>query len=248
MGMTFTTVVGLDERYIKAFEKVWPNWVRFRPEISLNPIVFVCDEEAGDSEWWRGQIGGVVGGAGFEVAMWGMDGVSQREKMLTGLSAVPTYAVTTDWFLKIDCDAFAVGPGEWFKDEWFEDNPSFVASPWGYTKPAKMLWDCEEWSKTVPWLKTLPPVVEEWGDLSKNVRHRRVISYVYWGNIVWHRWAWGFVASSETMRLPCPSQDTYTSWLAMKTGAAYKAVKMKQYGWRHSKRQVNRLRDGVLNA
>jgi hypothetical protein len=68
----------------------------------------------------------------------------------------------------LDCDAFALSKDEWFEDEWFDGNPCFIASPWGYTKPAQMLWDCEEWSKQIPWLKSLPPVISKWGDLTKN--------------------------------------------------------------------------------
>jgi len=236
--MRFTTVIGLDEKYLNAFGKVWPNWSRHRSEIAANPIVFVCDSEAGSSEDWYDVVGGIVGDeVEFRIEPWTMSGVSQREKMLTGLFVVPTYAVNTDWFLKLDCDSVAMRGGEWISDEWFEDNPAFIASPWGYTKPGRFIRQCEEWSGGKAWLSGLPPVVKEIDNPDSRLKHRRVISYVYFGNTVWHRWAWGLVAmDGGEGRLPCPSHDTYASWLAEKTGSFYRRVRMKSHGWGHSKR------------
>lgn len=240
--MEFTTIVGVDEKYVKELGVVWKNWALYRSEITTNPIVFVCDGDAGDYSSWKSTIGKIVGDTEFRIELWSQPEVSQREKMLNGLSIVPSYAIDTEWFLKVDCDAFAVSHEQnWFKDDWFSGSPCFVSSGWGYTKPARMLWECEQWSLGVPWLKHRAPVVSEWGDLDSIVKHKRIISYVYFGNTIWHRWATGFLSISGTDKLPCPSQDTFFSWLAVKTGSYYKAVNMKRVGWRHSHRGVHKI-------
>ena len=243
----FTTVVGVDDRYIKELAVVWPNWRRYRPEIMSNPLLFICDGDVGNKQGWEESLRKIVGDVGFSVETWSQKGVSQREKMLNALSIVPSYAVDTDWFLKIDCDSFAVDSGKWIDESWFDANPAFVASPWGYTKPPKMLADCERWSESVPVLRDLPPVVTNIDESERRVRHRRIISYVYFGNTVWHRWAVGWLSISGQMTLPCPSQDTFFSWLAAKTASPYRRVRMKSFGWRHSHkglRQINE--DGTV--
>lgn len=248
--MKFTTVIGVDLGHIDLLKTVAPNWLRYRPEIAANPMRVVVDRSEGTAEQWSERIDKALGPEypDTKVVPYDLEGcTNQRDKMLNGLFAAPTWCVDTDYFLKLDLDAVASRRDAWIQEEWFEECPAFVASPWGYTKPGSHLADCEEWSKKVPTLKNLPCTYT--GDPRKKLRFRnkRVISYVYFGNTLWHRWAWGLVNMSGMDRLPCPSQDSFASWLAQKTGSRFKRVQMKSYGWHHSKGKAKRVRkDGGI--
>lgn len=246
----FTTVIGVDMDHLGLLRTVAPNWLKYRPEIAQNPLRVIVDSSQGSQSEWRYRVSEAIGPeyVDMKIVPYDLPGCdNQREKMLNGLFAAPTWCVDTDYFLKVDLDCVASRRCEWIKDEWFESCPAFVASPWGYTKPGSMLADCEEWSKKVPSLKSLPCSYE--GDPRSQLRfgNKRVISFVYFGNTLWHRWAWGLVNMTGSDRLPCPSQDSFASWLAQKTKSHFKRVRMKRYGWHHSKPKAKSiLEDGSL--
>ena len=245
--MLITCVMGLDDRYFAEFQAAWVTYRIHRPQLLENRWLFVCDGNAHGAEFWEAEIRSVVGrSVQFDVLVWTMQNVSQREKMLNGLSFGPTMCVETDWFVKIDCDSYCIGSDRPLWDEsWFRSDVPFVASPWGYTKPARMIDDLESWSKNVSLLRELPAVrYRPWNRRGLvYARHNRVISFVYYGNTEWHRWANSLCCQNGSV-LPVPSQDTYYSWLASKVGNGWLAASMKKRGWAHSHRGVLQQKAG----
>jgi hypothetical protein len=228
----FTLVVGVDEEHLAEWRLTWPTWARHRPELLGQPLLAVCDAARPESYWSRTL--GFLGHPRVTVVTWQQPGVSQREKMLTGLTLAPAAHVRTPWFLKLDTDAVAAAPGDWLPDEWFAADgrgrePAFVASPWGYTKPADAILRLDDWGDGVPGLKGRPRIAPPAVAGATLVRHKRVISWCFFGRTAWLR----EVTAPCGGRLPVPSHDTFLWYCAERRGDFYRRVRMANAGWAH---------------
>lgn len=247
-----TVIVSLDKQHVDEFKWCYPTWKRYRPQMELMPMVIVCDTLiVSEDEWY--EILEPILQRPFVVSSWDNDDMyhpeaDQRENMLTALVAASTYSVNTDWYMKIDADTYCREySDEWFDSDWFDKKYSYIAPRWGYTKPAQMLYSCEEWAMEQPYLWGLPEVVplDSYPEnrLRSTVKHRRMASWVGFGNTEFTRLAWGLVVSSGSRRMPCPSQDTFLSFMAEKLAWPIKQHNMKKYGWahgwKHAKRMIN---------
>ena len=232
MAVEFTTVVGVDEEHLAELKLVWPTWAKHRPEILRNPLLFICDSVNG-LDFWKEKLSFVTADA-VELVLWGLSDVDQREKMLTGLVFAAAEHVRTPWYLKLDTDTVAVTPSQWIDSQWFEPDeqgrqPSFIASPWGYTKPPDAIDRLDAWAATVPELAAFPPLAITPLPAANSVPHARIISWCFFGNTASTRSA----AALCKGRLPVPSQDTYLWYVAQCRGEFFRRVPMKQFGWEH---------------
>lgn len=225
----FTSVVAVDSDHLEELRIAWPTWRAFRPEIVASPIHFYCDLEAGDTRHWAKQLA-FVDHPSRRVYGWYQDGAeTQREKMLSSLVYGPPKTVETPWFLKIDTDTIAYPCADWLLSWWFDENPAFVSSPWGYTVPADALQRLDDWADGVDGLKEFPRLNIPFNPLWRMVRHSRVISWLYFGRTDWHR----EIVKLLGPRLPVPSQDTVCHYIAERRRNFYRRVKFSRHGWRH---------------
>jgi len=246
MGQNFTTVVALDRHCADQLEGVWPTWRRFKPEIFRRPLLAVCDYMAGNDRWWKHRLR-FLDHPDRKLALWDwpdsddseLAGMSQRERMLTGWVKVPPVFVETDYWLKIDTDVVATHRGPWFFDEWFAGKPALIASPWGYTKPARWPGDLDRWAATVPTLAPGPALdLPEPAPDQGTIRHKRIASWLCFVNKIWSKTC----VTHSPGRLPVPSQDTYHWYCAWRMGETVVRAKMKRYGWACINRDRNRRR------
>jgi hypothetical protein len=214
---------------------VWPTWVRHRPEILTWPLIIICDGELPIAEWER-QLA-FVAHPQRSLVPWSLPALTQREKMLNSFVFVTASHVRTTWYLKLDTDTVATRSGEWLLPEWFmpsEDGnlPAFIASPWGYTKPADSIMTLDEWGDSVADLARHPRlnIIPTAG--ANRVSHRRIISWCFFGNTEATKQAAGYCAK----RLPVPSQDTFLWYCAARRQDFFRRVSMRQYGWAHVSR------------
>lgn len=241
----FTTIVGLDQEHLPEMLAAWPTWVRHRPQIPAHPVIVVADQFV----TWR-EITQVMTGINPQVVRfdWPADW-SQRERMLTGLVRAVEW-VRTEWFLKVDTDAVAMngGPdGRWWEDGWFSGDAVLIASPWGYTKPAENLTKCDEWWESFPITINQranagerPPRTIA-GNIAK---HPRIISYAMWGRTDWTVRMWRLCDG----RMPCPSQDTFLGYCAVRGGWPIVRAKQTRYGWTHCGSSLKRVRERAAEA
>jgi len=226
----FTVVVGVDEQHLDEWRLTWPTWVRHRPEILRQPLLAVCDGARPES-YWR-QALRFVDHSHLTVVTWHQSDVSQREKMLTGLTLAPAIHVRTPWFLKLDTDVVALTSGDWLPAEWFTADehgrePVFVASPWGYTKPADALQRLDDWGDHVPEFQGRPRLAVPFTPGATRVRHKRISSWCFFGRTAWLR----EVTASCAGCLPIPSHDTFLWYCAARRGDYYRRVRMTNAGW-----------------
>jgi hypothetical protein len=241
--------VGVDDFYLNKLLVTYPTWVNCHPEIIRMPHVFVADSDqvtALDPRWAAISKAREAAAAAnnislndakFYVLPWHMghdSGISQREEMLTGLIRCAKH-LTTPWYLKLDADTYANAKTGFYFDKWFRNDPCYISNPWNYTKPAGTVAKMNEWAKGIPELKDLPEVQAQFADLgngkTKDV-HPRMASWVMFGNTKWTTWVSDLCKDA---RLPFPSQDTYLSYLQVRTGKNWVPVKFRTMGWQHER-------------
>jgi len=224
-----TLLLAVDEKHIPNLKAVWPTWTRFRPEFREIPLVVSYDASRSAEDLG---ITDIIDNPNLKLIPWSMEQAeSQRELMLTSFVKSAASEVETKWYLKLDTDVIASSTGAWLEPEWFaeEDDrlPAFIASPWGYTKPADAISQLDEWGDAIGDLSQFPRLDIPFDPRKERVHHPRIASWCFFGNTEWTR----DVASYVNGRLPVPSHDTYLFYCAARRHDLYRRVKMAGRGW-----------------
>lgn len=161
---------------------------------------------------------------------WKMDGVPQREMMLSAFVLGAAKVVTENNFVKLDADTFFLNSDDAFLSEDFDHD--IVAHKWGYTKPA--------W-----WQDKMDALIagKKWsGDKSQTGSRgcARIISWCCLHKTEFvrkcARVAEKLSAQGQT-RLPIPSHDSYLWNMANGFfGSSWKSVNLKDRGVNHCSR------------
>lgn len=166
---------------------------------------------------------------------------TQRERMLTAWIYAANTA-TTPWWLKIDADVVALDGRAWWQPEWFSGDSVFVASPWGYTKPADQMAQLDRWAEGRPELAHTEPLALPYSPTSNKCVHPRMASWVSFYRTDWSQWAARLAQRHcGPYRAPIPSQDGYHWYLAARTKAPYTRHRMRRCGWTNCPR-IDQLR------
>ncbi len=228
-----TLVLGVDAQHLQELRQVWSDWMKLKPELREMPCIVFYDVK----QVRACELKFMCEHPQLRLIAWDLPHArSQREKMLTGFVQVPAREVRTPWYLKLDTDVIATGPGEWIKPEWFQPDergelPVFIASPWGYSKPRYVMDMMDDWADTVPALAGGPRLNLPYSSKSSKVRHSRIISWLFFGRTDWTREMATLAAKDG--RLPYPSQDSFMFYCAERLGHRYVRVQMADHGWKH---------------
>lgn len=232
LDFSFTTIIAVDEHHVKELQLVWPTWKCYKPELIRNPLLVVCDGDISVPEWNRKLQ--FLDHPDMHRVQWNMSDVSQREKMLNGITFAAAKYVHTPWFLKLDTDAVATKESDWVQRQWFSPNdagefPVFISQPWGYTKPPDAIDKLDQWARTIPELAAFQDLGISPEPGRNKVSHPRITSWCYFGNTSWTKSVLQFC----TDRLPVPSHDTFLWYCAERQKRFYRKVRMTNYGWKH---------------
>lgn len=230
----FTVLCAVDREHLPELEIAWATWKRFKPELFDHSMLLMVDgirpfslprcywENADVIEWhWRPDL-------------------PQRERMLTSLVHAAKH-VATPYFLKIDCDTIATAAGAWIDPAWFDDDPVWVASPWGYSKPADSVQRFDGWGDVTPWIRDFPRLNIPFDPAADRVKHPRMISWLQFGRTDWTR-SMAALCGIDSGRLPIPSQDGFLSMCAARCREFTRTVRFDRYGWKHIGGGIDRLR------
>lgn len=259
----FTILVAADQSHIEELRLSYATWARHKPSLLRRPMLIVYDDESGQSHLpdWLARLSFIGhSDAAFIPASsclpWNDSppgrntprDISQREKMLTTLVFAVQH-IETPYYLKLDCDTICTGPDDWIDPAWFDGSPAIIAPRWGYTKPYTMLDDLDRWAEgnslsAGPRVRRATQWPSDGSIRSRIAKHPRFISYCQFGEAEWTR----RMAALAGNRLPCPSQDTFLSYCAVRSGALVRTVDMKARGWRHVGSNINRLRAAAAEA
>lgn len=230
-----TLVLGVDAAHLEELRWVWPSWMRLKPELRKMPAIVFYDARQVQPE----DLGFLSAHPNLRSVPWELpNACNQRERMLTGFVQVPAHEVITPWYLKLDTDVVAIGPGEWIKPEWFEPDPAgevpvFISSKWGYSKPRFVMDLLDHWGDGVPELAEKPRLNLPYTSANSRLRHPRIISWLFFGRTDWTRKVAAFAAPDG--RLPFPSQDSFMFYCAERLGCRYVRERMADYGWEHKR-------------
>jgi hypothetical protein len=232
-----TVVLGTDQRYLRQLETSWPTWRRFQPWLWELPWVLFYDRDMPGREVQR-LTQAMQKSKDVRLIAWPpvtpsetIRYESQRHKMLSGFAFVPAMngIVQTPYWLKIDNDAICTASAEWPQDEWFEDTPAIVASPWGYTKPPDQMNRLDEWGSKIPGLNSFPPLCLPVEPGAGRCRHRRICSWLFFARTEWTKEVATYCGGNGV--LPVPSQDGFHWYCAARRGDKVSRVRMKAHGW-----------------
>ncbi|GEM_PF-1148154 len=238
-----TLVLGVDAKHLRELLRVWPEWMRLKPELREMPCVVFYDEEQVDPT----DLEFLNEHPAVRPVAWNLPNArNQREKMLTGFVQIPAREVQTPWYLKIDTDAMATAPGQWIDPEWFAEDeegnlPVFIASPWGYSKPRYIMDVLDDWADGIPLLAERPRLNLPYSSKMSKIRHPRIISWLFFGRTDWTREM--AALTSKDGRLPCPSQDSFMYYCAERLGCRYVRTPMDDHGWKHRRHRRIRVKE-----
>jgi len=235
----FTTMIGVDVEHLEELRVVWPTWMKHRPEIAQNRMVVIMDDDVLLDTETGGYYSDPAEAIPFvdhprmtikvvnrEKSIW----KKQREFMLSHFITTAPKLVKTKWFLKLDTDVVAAHGGKWWDEEWFRGDTAFVASPWGYTKPAWGMGMLDSWAEGRSEFANTQPLDIEYDVDTDRTYHSRIISYVYWGRTDWHKQMGKLFHRHSPVEV---SHDGYFWYCAERLGVRYLRKRMAEYGWRH---------------
>lgn len=232
-----TLVLALDRPHLRELALSWPTWMKHWPEIAELPLLIFCDAEQPDG-WWRRQIGQVITHPRATLVCWPRaPGADHRERMLSAFVYGTAAYCETPYYWKLDTDCACVRRDEKFApSEWLTDYV-LTSNPWGYTKPAERHERVVEWAKGRPEFEGLTeaPGKRRGGKM----KHGRIISYCMFGQTEFAREVAGMCLEHGPV-VPGGSQDGILWYCAHRLGRPYKREKMDRYGWRHSRRRLER--------
>ena len=230
---TSTIVTAVTPDYVKRLKWTLPSWM-IKKEFRTCPlIVFYHGMKASELKWieecWPSEV---------KLINWTMKEYdSQRELMLSAFVLGAAQHVETEYYIKLDADAFCTSRARVFEDKHYELD--LVSHPWGYSKPAWWIKKLEAWAAGESYE---PPPDDHRGTYSwGSAPAKRIISFC-----CLHRT--GFVREAANLakgRLPVPSHDTYLWWLAEHvTDFKWARHNVKKRGVSHTSRE-RRIREEV---
>ena len=230
-----TLFLVVDDVHLSELLVSYPSWCTYHPEVAgfQHFMLYDSNLDVRDVRFREFEAMACKYGApGLNMEPWSFPAAeTQREKMLTAyIKGVES--IKTKWYLKIDTDTFGAESDKPLVDmSWFSNSPAYIAKAQRVTRTGGIYDDIDRWAEGIPELAALPKPDHRWVP-GKGYIHptRRMTSWVMFGNTAWTRGAYRFCNGG---RLPVPSQDTYLSYIALRTGAHHRHVNFKRRGWSH---------------
>jgi hypothetical protein len=217
-----TTAIAVDREHLAELREVWPTWQRWHPEITENQTIVISDN-------------------GYDLPMScqhvtnylaSYAGQTQRDRMLGSLLFTAPNLIETPYWLKIDCDTIATGPGPPLTD-FIEGVESIAASPWPYSKPVDSITRLNDWYGAVtgePPLEGVQYRPEGHSRERERAYYPRVIGWITIVNTAFSRRVAEFLVNHPP---PFISHDTLLWYLAERWGTPAKKIKFRNFGWDH---------------
>ena len=248
-----TVLLGVDAKTLPQLAISAPTWRKYRPELWRMPWFVFFDDEQVTVAQLREVLTGVGRDKDVRAFKWPRNAAAQyqnqREKMLSGFCHTCRYVLReADW-----------APAEWFEpdltverdavyDRYAPGYNVWVASPWGYTKPAEQMQRLDNWADGVPGLKEYPRLDIDYEPGARRARHPRMASWLSFYRSDWTRYASDLALHwSGDSKIPVPSQDGYHFYVAKRRGDRVLRAQMKRRGWTNCPR-LSKLKDTARAA
>jgi hypothetical protein len=217
-----TTCIAVDREHLAELREVWPTWQRWHPELTESRTIVISDN-------------------GYDLPMSGQHvtnylatyvGETQKDRMLGSLLYTAPPLIETPYWLKIDCDTIATGPGPPLTD-FIEGVDSIAASPWPYSKPVDAITQLNDWYGAVtgePPLEGVQYRPEGHSRERERAYYPRIIGWITIVNTAFSRHVAEFLVKHPP---PFISHDTLLWYLAERWNMPAKKIKFGRLGWDH---------------
>lgn len=220
-----TVVSAVNPKYLERFRKNFDSWMRTEGLREQKFVIFVSEFTSSDERlMWLHSYSNVRMYPWSHAASEG----NTRERMLSAFVFGVAKYVKTEFWLKMDADAEAIG-GSFPVWEIDYHEHTLVGHRWGYTKVKADMSDkhwvnlLDEWFVNVTGKRLDAPFPET--PVEKRFQHKRISSFTAFERTSHTR----ELASLSKGRLPVPSQDTSSWYLAFRQGRSIKRINMKQW-------------------
>lgn len=230
-NITLTLCVDID--HISELKFAWSTWNYFKPELTgLKHKLLIYDAEC---ESRLDELKFID--SSFKLYRFDKKNLyrSQRDAMLTSwLDGVSQ--ISTDYYIKIDTDCFAVN----YDNRWVDimNHPKdsvIISNPWGYTKNPERILALEQWGDTIDLFKNYPRLNLYIRPGSDKVVHPRIISFIGLFSTQWTKKIIQPCWIQNHYELPDPSQDTFTWYCAQRLNSPIARVRFKKFGFIHTR-------------
>jgi hypothetical protein len=230
-----TIVTAGDEKYMDILKETLPNWIKYKGVAKFPLIVYTNGFPNGLQD---PRLAFLKVHPNVRTIEWTMPSASsQRERMLSAFVLGTARDVTTEYWLKLDADAFGVNNTPLIDDQMSEYD--ITGHKWGYTKPGHWIADLDKWAKGKSEFAGTKDIFEP-GSLDGNrYGHARVASYIQFHKSEFVRLA----AAIAGDRLPVPSHDTYLWYVAARLGRPIRRHNFKRNKGMTNKTGIHRLRE-----
>ena len=224
-----TIVTATDTKYLQKLELVYPNWCKYKQVDQYPMIVYVNGFDNPDTDT---RLDFLRSNDNLEIIKWDFpQAKTQKERMVLAFVFGAARDVETDYFLKLDADAFFTNNYPLITDNMADY--VIYGHRWGYTKPAEWIKQLDDWAKLVPNFNDKKPMYNEKNIEKETNRyfHKRLASYVCFHDKEFVEFAASlalhtpFPTDDEQddnqigkERLPVPSHDTYLWYVANQLG------------------------------
>ncbi len=235
-----TIVTACDKKYVDVLEATFPNWIKYKKVNEFPLLVYTNGFPEGLND---PRLAFLKVHPNVRTIEWTMPNAqSQRERMLSAFVLGTARDVKTEYWLKIDSDAFAMDYSPLLDDEMSKYD--ITGHKWGYTKPGHWIADLDKWAKTVREFSGTKDIYEASRLDGNRYGHERVASYIQLQRSDFVRLA----AKLAGDRLPVPSHDTYLWYVAARLGRPIRRHNFKRFKGMSNKTGLDRLKVKLLEV
>ncbi len=226
-----TVVVPVHRDELPKLRESWSTWMKFKPWLTELPLLVAHYPEVPAAE-----LQSVVSGhprCRIEALpcesdeKWEWERAKIRE--LPGL-------VSTEWFWMLEPTAVATSRRDWLTPGLFAGGDEagkslvFAACRWGYTKPAGIYEQLDDWGDRIEFLKDHPRLNWKANGKTDRLQHKAIST---WSFLVNTDWAKAVAEAIDETTPPC-EHSTFMLFCASRRGEPIHRIPMKQMGWDHS--------------
>lgn len=235
-----TMVTAVDTKYVDFLRTSLPNWIKYK-HIHHYPMIVYVNGFSSVDDPRLAFIRQLHPRA--RIIPWDLPGAtSQREKMLSSFVFGTARDVQTEFWMKLDADAFATNVKSLLTDDMFDY--VIAGHKWHYTRPGIWIKELDDWASGQKVFQGTSAIFNPKNLGEKRYIHERTASYVQLHSTEFTV----FAAKLAGNRLPVPSQDTYLWYVAKRCGLPIMRHNFKRFRGMSNVPRLEKLRTKILEV
>ena len=236
-----TIVTACDCKHVEHLQVTYLNWCLFKNIDQYPMIVYVNGMGIDDT-----RLDFLRKHPDLRLIPWDMTVDTQRERMLSCFVLGTAKDVKTDYWLKLDADAYMTDSRPMLDESMFQAD--ICGHKWHYTKPGAFLSHLDAWADTRAEFAGTERLFGSGEEVRETRRfgHSRFASYVCLHKAEFSRFAAGLCQPEN--RLPVPSHDTFMWYVEARLGRKWERRNFKRDFGVNNKSKIEPLKNRVKEA